>query len=78
MIVKFLGFQVPPYRDHVVVMIGNRYRKFAIGEEAEVDPEFGYKLLATKEFVEVKEQPKSRTNSAPAAPNRAILDGKAE
>lgn len=78
MIVKFQGFQKPPYRDHIVVLIGGSYKKFSVGEEAEVEPEHGYRLLATKEFVEVKETVRAKTNSAPSAPNRAILDGKAE
>jgi hypothetical protein len=79
MLIKFEGFKVPPYRDHIVVMAEGKYRKFAVGEVADVKPEDGYRLLATGEFAEVQpEAPKSKTTSAQSAPNRAILDGKAE
>ena len=77
--IKFNGFKAPPYRDHIVVMVDGKYTKISVGEILDVKPQDGYALMAGGEFIEAEpEAPKSKTTVAPSAPNRAILDGKAE
>lgn len=84
MLIKFSGFKVPPFRDHVVVMVDKKYQKFSVGEQAEVNPEDGYRLLATGEFVEIQAaapaSTRAKTNvEKPLAQNfSAMLGDKAE
>lgn len=73
--VKFNGFKAPPYRDHIVVMIGGKYTKLSVGEVVDMDPKDAYTLMANGEFTEAEEP---KTTAQKPSPNRAILDGKAE
>ena len=57
MLVKFTGFKVPPYRDHIIVEVSNKYLKVGVDEQIEVKPEDGYRLLATGNFVEIQAAP---------------------
>lgn len=78
--VRFGGFAQPPFRNHVIIQDGKSYRKVNAGDVIEVDPSVGYLLMSKKDekWEKVATPRAAKTETLAPAPNRAILDGKAE
>ena len=86
--VKFTGFKVAPFRNHIMVEVNKRHIKVGLNEILDLPEEDAYRLRSTGEFELVAEHKpavehenksgRSTVQQPPAASNRAILSGKVE
>ena len=84
--VKFTGFKVAPFRNHIIIETGGKHTKMCVNEVMDLPEEDAFRLRATGQFEIIdiaKDAAKlpgrvSHVQQPPHAQNRAILDGKAE